>query len=328
MLRLLTGVLLSVLAGLTAIGQSHANAATDQSQRSAQPANSQSYKAEMLRSIALNEAAMRAAEASHAHRKRLAAIDANLGILYQDAGMFQKSENAIQRAIVLLQDGPQDQLAAEVERLAVLHLAMNKTRQAEEDEMRDMRIRETIADPVGIALAQSALAGLYDEERKFAKALPYAQESFAVLADRAGVSVADRIGARQTLGIALTGTRSCARGIAVLNDAVELAKRSPGVDNERMGYSEFVLGSGYWHCGDRGHAAEWLQRGTTDMRAGYGWDQAMYLNAMRQYARFLRENGQQQAADSAEAVVHQAEGVVDAGALTGRAAAFRSAGTQ
>ena len=61
------------------------------------------------------------------------------------------------------------------------------------------------------------------------------------------------------------------------------------------------------------------------MKADFGWDRSLYLNAMRQYARFLRESGQLEAAVNAEAVVNQADAVVDARTLTGMTEGFRSA---
>jgi tetratricopeptide (TPR) repeat protein len=327
MTRLLTGVLLSVVAGATAISQSKPVPAPDQKAGSAQMADWNLDKPAVLRLIALNEAEARD-EATRADRKRLVMIYSNLGILYADAGMFLKAEDAVRRAIALLKNGPQDQLADQTEQLAVVHLAMSKMPQAEKEEKRALQIREAVGDPVGTALSESALAGLYGAERKSTKSLDYAERAYAVLAEHAGVSVADRVGVRHTLGFALTSTHHCDRGIGILEDALALTKINPGAGTMSPGYSEYLLGFGYWQCGDQNHAAEWLERGTTDMRGAYGWGHVMYVNAMKQYAQFLRESGQQQAAASAEAVVHQAETVVDASSLTGRSEGFRSAGSK
>jgi tetratricopeptide (TPR) repeat protein len=326
MIRLLAGIVLSFVSCMTAISQPNMGFASGQETDSPQRVDDRINGPETLQRIELYEAAARSqAKLSIASRVK---IYAGLGILYQDAGMSLKAEDAIQRAIALLKEGPQDQLAEEVEQLAVLHVAMGKMRQAEHDEMHDMQIRKAVANPVGIALAESSLASLYDEERKFAKALNYAEKAYDVLADRTDVDAADQIGLRQTLGVALTGMRSCDRGVELLKDGLQLARSSPGVGKLKVAYAEFTLGFGYWHCGDRSHAEEWLQRGTTDMKADYGWDHAMYVNAMKQYARFLRQNGEQEAAISAEAVVNQAQSVVDAGAFTGRSEGFRSAGSK
>jgi len=68
----------------------------------------------------------------------------------------------------------------------------------------------------------------------------------------------------------------------------------------------------------RDHAALLLQRSTTDLKAEFGWSHAIYVHAMKQYALFLRQDGQLQEAAAAAAVVHQAESVVDASTLVGR----------
>jgi tetratricopeptide (TPR) repeat protein len=326
--RLLTGVLLLAVASRSATGQSTGITAPEQKASAAQNAVENLSKPEVLRLIALNEAETRDGEKNHADRKQLILFYSNLGILYEDADMCFKAEDAMRRAIALLRDGPQDQLAAEIGQLAVLHVSMGMTRQAEKDEIQALQIRQAVGDPVGIALAERDLAGLYAGQRKFTKALDYAPKAFAILANRQDVSVVDRIAVRQTLGFALTGIRNCGPGIQALKDAFELAKSSTEENSQSVGYSEFLLGFGYWQCGDREHAAVWLQRGTTDMKGGFGWGQDMYVNAMKSYVRFLRESGQQEAAVSAEAVVHQAESVVDASALAGRTEGFRSAGSK
>lgn len=325
MIRLLTGVLLSAAACAPASCQS--STSTAQKPDAAQIADLNLQKPDVMRLIALNEAAARNGEATHADPKRLVIFCKNLGILYADAGMPLKAVDAFGKAIALLKDGPQDQLAEEIGQLAVLHVALNKTREAEKEELQALHIREAVAEPVGIARAQSALAGLYDEERKFAEAADYANKAYEVLADRPDVAVADRIGVRHTLGFALTGMRNCDRGIQVLKEGHELAQNSPEIGMATLGYSEYVLGYGYWHCGDPTNAATWLERGTTDMKADFGWEHAAYVNVMKQYARFLRESGQQDAAVSAEAVVHQAQSIVDASTLADRTSGFRSSGS-
>lgn len=327
MIRLLTGVLLSALAALTAISQSNQATAPQGEAGWAQRVYGHFEKSEMLRMIAVYEAEARDNQAKHSIASQVK-IYSNLGILYEEAGMGLKAEDAVRQAIALLKDGPQDQLADEVEQLAILDSAMGKMRQAEKDEIRNMQIREALANPVGIALAQDSLAGLYDVERKFAKALDYAERAYGVLANRADVSVLDRIAVMQSLGFALTGMRNCDRGIELLKDALRLARTSPEVSSLKVAYSEYLLGFGYWHCRDRGRASEWLERGTTDLRADYGWNRFVYVNAMKEYARFLRENGQREAAKSVESVVNQAESVVDVNALTGRAEGFRSTGSK
>ena len=318
MIRVLTSVLLSAVAGTAALGQSNQAAVPEQPASSPKPPTWLKDKAEVLRVIDLDEAEVRRDESARGDRKRLARNYSELGVLYLDAGMGLKADDAFRRAIALLKDGPQDQLANELEQLAVLQSAMNEMRQAEKNELNVLHIRQTLADPVGVALSQNMIAGIYDVERKFAKARDYAEKAYDGLAGRSDVGAQDRIEVWHTLGFALTGLHDCGRGIGVLKDALEMARSSPGWGDASLGYSEYILGIGYWHCGDQDHAAVLLQRGTTDLRAEFGWNRATYVYAMKQYALFLRQDGQLQEAAAAAAVVHQAESVVDASTLVGR----------
>jgi len=283
---------------------------------------------EMLRHIARLEAEARSAEAAGFDHHSMALIYANLGGLYEELDMKLKAEDAMKRAIAFLKNGSRDELAFETGQLATLHLAMGNTSQAEREEMQTLKIREALGGPVGIALAEKEQAGLYTAERNFKKALGYAENAYAVLADRGDVRLEDRVAIRYTLGFALTGQRSCDRGLELLKSGLELARKSPGSDSLHLGYAEYLLGFGYWQCSNRDDAARWLERGTTDMKANMGWDQAIYINAMSQYAQFLRKTGHEDAAESAEAVVHQADAVVDARTLTGRGDGFRSSGAK
>jgi tetratricopeptide (TPR) repeat protein len=314
--------------GAMAVGQSNAAAAQTQSAGLQQSPEGEQYSAELLRQIALEEAEARSSEKAHADRSHLTEIYAYLGNLYANAAMYPKAEDAMRRAIALMKNGPQDQLALELGQLGVLHVQMGDISQADRDEMQALRSREAVGDPIGIALAWNDIAGLYDEEHKFKKAVDFGQKAFAVLANRTDLDPSDRIGVRQTLGYALTSIRNCDQGIPMLKDAVELSISNFGKENPKLGYPEYVLGFGYWHCGDWGRAAEWLDRGTTRMKADFGWDRSLYLNAMRQYSRFLRESGQPEAAVNAETVVNQANALVDARTLIGTTEGFRSPGSR
>lgn len=322
MIRLLQGILVFLLTAPIAAAQSDTPADQQPATKPAIVTTGQPDKQDLLRRIALNEAALRSAKAAHAAPERMAKIYENLGDMYADAALYLKSEDAMRRAIAYLKNGSQRELAIEFGQLAIVHLELGNPRQAEGDELQALRIREAIGDPVATALTWNELAGLYDDQKKFRKAVDYAGRAFEVVGNRPDVSARDNIAVRQTFGFALTGARDCARGIPFLREELALAQNHYGEHTQQLGYAEYVLGFGYWHCGDQRNAAEWMQRGTTRMRADYGWNQTIYLNAMSQYARFLRSTGQPEAAASAEAVVNQANGVVDAQSLTGRAEGF------
>jgi tetratricopeptide (TPR) repeat protein len=281
-------------------------------------------KPELLRRIALYESAAQNADAAHASNESLVKIYTNLGALYEDVAMYLKAEDAMRRAIVLLKDGPQDQLAEEIGHLTVLHIAMDELREAEKDQMRALKIRETVGDPVGMALTWNDLADLYVKQRQFKKAVDYGQRAMDVLGARPDVSADDRIAVRQTLAFALSGARDYPRAIQLLKDAVELSKSSFGADSLQVRIDDYLLGYAYWKSGDKPDAAECMRRGITRMKVDLGWGQVIYVNAIRQYAQFLHDSGQAEEAALAKREVRQAEVVVDARAFTGRPAEFRT----
>ncbi len=299
-----------------------------QSSAPTQSTTAESDNSELLRQIAELEAEARTSEHGHADRNRLIEIYEHLGNFYANAGMYLKAEGAMRRAIPLMKNGPQGELASELGQLGVLHVQMKSIGQAERDEMQALRVREALGDQIGIALSWNDIAGLYDEQHKFTKAVDYGQKAYDVLANRTELKPDDRIAVRQTLGYALTAIRNCDVGIPMLKDALELSISSFGPEDPKLGYSEYLLGFGYWHCGEWGRAADWLERGTTRMKADFGWNRSLYLNAMQQYARFLRESGQLEAAVNAETVVNQADAVVDARTLTGMTKGLRSASSK
>lgn len=140
-------------------------------------------KPELLRRIALYEAAERSAERAHPGMESMVRIYSNLAALYEDACMYSRSEEVMHREIAMLRSGPQDELADAIGHLAVLHIAMGEMRQAEKDDFEALRIRESMGDPVGVALTWTGLADVDIKQRHYKQALDYAQRAMAVLAE-------------------------------------------------------------------------------------------------------------------------------------------------
>jgi hypothetical protein len=63
-------------------------------------------RSELLRRIALYEAAARQGEATHFPGESLAKIYLHLGAMYVDLAMYPKSEEAVRRGIALRRSGP------------------------------------------------------------------------------------------------------------------------------------------------------------------------------------------------------------------------------
>jgi tetratricopeptide (TPR) repeat protein len=324
MIRLLTALLMIALIPPAMTGQTAPAAKPENAADARQSTAQLTGKQLLLHQIELYETAARSAEDSPTDRKTLVRIYTVLGNLYLDGGMYLKAEDAMRRAILLLKDGPQDELAEEYSQLSMLHGAMGKLRETEKDQKQELRIREAAGDPVGIALAWDDMAALYYAQRKFKNAVDYARKAYAVLANRPGVSVDTRIAVRQALAFALSGVHNYQQSIPILEDALALSRSVYGEDSLHTGVEAFMLGYTYWQSGDKPNAAVWMGRGIARMKVDLGWGHSIYLNSMGQYARFLRQNGEVEEAASAESELRRAQDDVDARAFTGMSSALLS----
>jgi tetratricopeptide (TPR) repeat protein len=275
-------------------------------------------KAELLRLIDLYEAALRKPELSHSDGASLAKVYVSLGNCYLEVAMYLKAEDAMHHAIALMRQASGAELADEISQLAVLHIAMGDLKQAEKDQMEALHVREQAGDPVGIALSWNDLASLYIRRRKFSKALDYAQRAMPVLTSNPGVQIEGRISIRHTLAYALCGMHQCARGILLIEEALELARDNFGADSLAVGAESYLLGYAYWQNGQMDEAADWMQRGIERMKKNWGWGDTLYVNAVAQYAKFLRERGQAEFAVLEERELRHMTETVDARSFVGR----------
>jgi len=271
---------------------------------------------ELLRQVKLCEDALRHAESVHAAPETLAKIELVFGGLELDLGAYPQSEAAMQQAVKLLRGGSPQEVADALGRLAVVHIAMGEGGKAEKEDHEELALLEQAGEVRGSALARIDLANAEIKQQHFSKAIVDAQEALKVISDDPAVDASDRIAARQTLGSALCGARRCEEAIPVLKSALELSKTSYGQDSLATGIDYYLLGQVAWQCGDPADAAGWMQRGTARMKVDLGWGHVIYLRAMSEYAKFLRERGQTEQADSAEREVRMARSVVDARTLS------------
>jgi tetratricopeptide (TPR) repeat protein len=311
MTRLMLIVLVSFLSAAQIHGQSPAAAANNAD-------HSLLGKAELLRRIDLYETVLHKSGISRIDDASVAQVYASLGNCYLDLAMYLKAEDAMQHAIALMRRGPQSVLADEIGQLAVLHVAMGDFKQAEEGQREALAIREQIGDPVGLALSWNDLASLYVRERQFSKALDYAQRAMPVLASNPAVQASDRIAIRQTVASALCGVHQCDRAIPLMQQALSLASDNFGVDSLAVGVDTYLLGYAYWQNGQMDEAADYMQRGVERMKQDWDWGYTLYVNAVTQYAKFLRQRGQSQSAALEESELRHMTETVDARSFVGR----------
>jgi tetratricopeptide (TPR) repeat protein len=268
---------------------------------------------ELLRRIAVCEAAVREAEAAHATDAVLVEVYSWLGSLYDRALMFSQSEAAFERAISLLRRNPgaSGQLAEDINYLGSLHALMGKERQAEKEELEALKLRQNLGDSLQVAWSWDTLAELYLREGKYVKARDFAQKATAEFLVNKQAGVVDGIRSRFDLSEALCSTNDCPAAIPLLKEAIDLAKSTYRPNDSPIGVANFLLGFAYWKSGDQSGADEYMKQGTAIMKEQLGWGHPTYLNAMSAYARFLRERQRIEDAEVVEREIRTAEAVVD-----------------
>ncbi len=270
-------------------------------------------KQNLMRRIALAEAAVRQAEAAHESNVVLSRTYMQLGLWCQSAAQWGRSEAALGHAVSLLRQSfePGADLAAAISQLASLHLMMGKLRETEREEEEALRLRQDIGDPLQIARSRNDLAILYLAKQKYEKARDLSRQAEAEFVKNGRANVLDRITARLTLAEALCDLKDCTSAISLLKAAVDESKATLHPDDFPVGVGNFLLGYAYWKSGNMSEAEEYMKQGTDQMNIQLGWGHPAYLRALTFYAQFLHENRQVEAANVVERRIRQAESVVD-----------------
>lgn len=271
-------------------------------------------RVELTQRIAVYEAAARGAESTHASDATVAKIYARLASLYEDAAMYERAEADLKHAISLLRGNVEwrDQLAEDLNNLGLLHGETGRLHEAQKEELEALRIRESLGGgSLEIARSWNSLSGLYFKEHKYAISRDFAQRAMDEFSVNTQADVVDRITSRFYLSMAMCYTKDCPSAVPLLKDAVDMAKTAFKPNDYPVGEGKFLLGFAYWKSGDAARASESMQEGTAIMKEQLGPGHPTYLNALGQYARFLRENKREEDAKAIELQIRQAESVVN-----------------
>jgi tetratricopeptide (TPR) repeat protein len=284
----------------------------------------------VLQRVAAAEASVQRGESIHANALVLGKSYAQLGLLYEDAGLWNRAEETLQRAVSLLRQAsdPGDDLAAAIDKLGSLHVSMGKLGDSEKEELEALRLREKAGDKLRIAGSWNDLAALYLAEKKYAKAKDFASRATAEFLTNSKSIAFDRVASRYTLSVALCYVKECLSALPLLKDAVLEAKATMQPTDLPVGFGTFLLGYVYWKSGDIAKASEDMERGKSIMAEHLGWQHPTYLGASRAYARFLRENSRVEDAEVVERQIRQAEATVDVKALQSQKSAMGFAGSK
>ena len=269
---------------------------------------------ELLRQIAIYEEAARKGEAAHASDGYMAKVYVGLASMYADLAMYPRAEEAMQRGIGLLRRdaaAKPGELASAIDDQAMLHVTMGDLDKGEKEGQEALRIRLKEGDRAAIGASYRQLAALYLTRREFKKAVEFGQRAMDAIGDDPKVSADDWGAVRYTVARALDESGSYGRAIPLLQQGIEQAKVLFGATSLPVGMGYYQLGVTYWRDGQTVEAARWLERGIALMKAELSWGHPTYINALREYAKFLRQHGTEEAALAVEREVHQAEAKVD-----------------
>jgi tetratricopeptide (TPR) repeat protein len=270
-------------------------------------------RAEILRQITVYEAAIKEAESAHVSDVVVAKGYTRLASLYEDEARYSQSEAALEHAISLLRRDSElrGQLAEDISRLGLLHAEMGKLREAEGEELEALKLREGVGDSLEIARSWNSLAGLYLRHRKYAAARDFSRRAMDEFSVNQRAGVVDRVSSRFALALALCSMKDCPSAIPLLKDGIDIAKTAFRPNDFPVGIGEYLLGLAYWRSGDLFDAGRYMEQGTAIMKEQLGWGHPAYLNAMKQYALFLRKSRRSDDAKAVERQIRMAEAVVD-----------------
>ncbi len=269
---------------------------------------------ELLRQISIYEEAARKGEAAHASEGYMAKVYVGLASMYADLAMYPRSEEALQRGIALLRrdsEPKRGELASAIDDLGMLHVTMGDLNKGEKEGQQALQIRLKEGDRLAIGASYRQLAALYLKRREFKKSVDFGERAMDAIGQDPLVNPDDWVAVRYTVARALDESGSYGRAIPLLQQGIEQAKVSFGATSLPVGMGDYQMGLTCWHDGQTVEAARWFERGIGLMKVELSWGHPTYINALREYAKFLKQHGTEEAALAVEREIHQADAKVD-----------------
>jgi tetratricopeptide (TPR) repeat protein len=281
---------------------------------------SRPFKEELELRIGEMEDTARKSEASRASDLELGKIYEQLGLLYEDAAQWTRSESAGEHAVALLRrdEASKKELAKALGEMGNLHVVMGKLRESEKEDKEALRLGVESGDKLQIAHSWDDLAALSLARHKYQQARDFARHAVAAFAANEEPEPFDAISARYTLALAYCHLKDYANAIPLLTSAVDEARATMRGEHIPIGFGEFLLGYALWKSGDPSSASGHLEDGIAGMRDQLGWGHPTYLTLLGYYSQFLRETRQLEAAKDVDRQIRRAEAVVDVRSLDTR----------
>jgi tetratricopeptide (TPR) repeat protein len=269
---------------------------------------------DVQKEIATYEAVSQQAKTPDMPRLQAGRIWWRLGTLYQDAGMYGKSEQALEHPMRLLAVAPvsKPDLAMAIDSLGMLYMQTGNVNEAERAESKALKMREEAGLTSEFPKSWYHLATLYLREHQPAKAKSFAERAVNGFLQDPSAVPEDKLGSQLVLASALCQSHQYAEAIEKLQSTVQMAKETYGPDTLPIGFSSFLLGYAYWKSGDPSSAGGLMQHGAEVMGKALGWEHPGYLLVMTRYAQFLRKQHRQDAARPIEQQVKRVQAQLSA----------------
>jgi tetratricopeptide (TPR) repeat protein len=266
-------------------------------------------KEDLRKEIATYEASSLQAKTPDMTGLQAGRIWLHLGTLYQDAGMYHRSEQALEHAMRLLTLAPvsKPDLALAIDSLGMLSMQTGNVKEAERAETKALKMREEAGLNSELPRSWYHLATVYLREHEPAKAKDFAGRAVDAFVADATAAPVDKLGSQLVFASALCQSHQYAEAIEKLKRTYQMAEQSYGPDTLPSGFSSFLLGYAFWKNGDVSSASGLMQDGAKTLGKTLGWEHPGYLLVMTRYAQFLRDDHQHDAARTIEKQVRSVQ---------------------
>ena len=235
-----------------------------------------------------------------------------LAVLLEDAGIYQRSEDAYHHTISLLR-APDPLTVADVfDHMATMYIASGRPSEAEPIERHALAIREYRQDKLGAGVSHMHMAMLLLNENALPAAQAEAQTAVNLLVpeygDHGGISTAtpeEKMNALVDLSLIQSASGAIQTAVPALQWALRIAHENYPDDSLPVGYLEFTLGQAVWRTGNATEADILMSRGEHKLSSEIGWGHPAYLGTLRQYRAFLLATKQQEKAQQIAAEIER-----------------------
>jgi tetratricopeptide (TPR) repeat protein len=226
-----------------------------------------------------------------------------LAALQQDAALYSNSATSFTQAIALFCNAPDatSELAEAIDGIGTLELETGQLGAAEASLKQARAMRLAANDTLGVARSDVHFANLYLGEHKYEQSHALAVRALAGFEQNPHADTLDKSSAMIAMSLALCSENHCSEAVPTLETLVGLTRRNYADNSLPVGFAFFLLGYADRKNHDLALADVYMKRGIDGMKESMGWGHPMFVQALLQYSRLLRETGRADAAREVEA---------------------------